>query len=225
MNKLGFLLAVRKYQMRFLLTLLITLLGFASASWAVPSVPYTYFQLDEVDKDGHTLTIKFRGARYGNIVIGLNEIYAWLDGDQLGLGQQPGGQLLNYYWRPESGRWGSGGAQVSFDGKENNFLFNDMEFTPCVNKACFQFNTGGDYVYDVSMFPKDFLFLPPDDPAVYSWASMGRHQTSGAFNYHDGVTYSLTISEPSTAVLIALGLLGSFVSIRRSAVRARQVGA
>ncbi|HMV13008.1 MAG TPA: hypothetical protein PKD88_12195 [Nitrosomonas sp.] len=202
--------------MRMQIVLLAASLGFATVSLAKPS-----FQLDEIDRDGNTLIIKFSGNRSGNIVQDIENIHAWYNGKELGVGLPHG--LYNYFWQPISGRWGADGAQISFDGRANNFLFTDLSFTP-INLPAGQFLTNGDYVYDVSKFFGNALPLPQDDPAAYSevtvrYPTLGTPSTSFAFDYHDNVTYSLSeiqIPVPGSISLIACGVLGLFLLHRRS---------
>jgi hypothetical protein len=51
--------------------LITTLMSLSSAFWAFP-----HFQLDDMDKDGYTLIIKFRCNPVGNLVLDIALVYA-----------------------------------------------------------------------------------------------------------------------------------------------------
>jgi len=89
-------------------------LAAGAAATATPLYNYSY-----TFADGHVLTGSFRGTANGDLVTGLTDITAAMDGKSFPAS-------FNEHW--DQGYTVPGGAQASFSGNSNNIMFVDQDY-------------------------------------------------------------------------------------------------
>lgn len=160
------------------------------------------FHYSYVFDSGNTITGSFDGTASGDLVTGLSNITAVLDGVAF-IGPLFGSSMVS-----NSG-WQSGGAVASFTGNQNNFLFVDADYP--TNTSITNYFFIADYYSNQSLVT-----------TAHSWTTGAQGYDSNGWS---AARWTLTnvsaVPEPETyAMLLAgLGVMGT-VARRRKAKQA-----
>lgn len=137
----------------------------------------------------NVVTGTFEGTTNGNLITDLSNISVFINGIAFnGNGNLYG---LSYDTNSATG-WVSGGAQASFNGTENNFLFINADYPNSYDYTNYfysSFNVGGSQAYDFN------------DWNNYAY-------TFGSTTPDNWSVSPVSVPEPTPLLLLALGLLG-----------------
>lgn len=151
------------------------------------------FSFSFTGDNGGVVTGTFTGTANGNLITGLSDITASLNGNVY----NGSGDLFGSSYDSSYG-WVSGGAVASFNGLQNNFLFIDSDYPNNYNYS--------NYFYSVSTVFSSYAYM--SSPYNYTY---GDTSTS---NWHVTAT---DVPEPSTVVLFGLGLIALTLFRRKRA--------
>jgi hypothetical protein len=165
---------------------------FALVSLLASSAQASLFNYSFTGDNGSVVTGSFNGTANGNLITGLSDITASLNGNAY----NGSGNLFGSSWG--SSNWVSGGAVASFNGLQNNFLFIDADYPNNYNWS--------NYFYSVSGVHESFAYQSSSN---YNY-NYTQGNTSTA-NWHVTAT---NVPEPSSVILFGLGLM-ALVRFRR----------
>jgi hypothetical protein len=149
---------------------------------------YTY---EFVGDNGSLVTGTFTGTASGNLITGLSNISASLNG----IAYSGSGNLFGSSYSTSIG-WLSGGAVASFDGTQNNFLFIDVDYPNDLNWT--------NYFYSISEVSQSYAYNNTNFDVAFGNTLPSNWHVSGMTN----------VPEPSSLVLFGLGLV-ALTRVRR----------
>lgn len=163
----------------------------AAQAGAVFSFSYTF-------SDSTVVTGNFTGDANGNLISNLSNISVFVNGN----GFTANGNLFASHYLNNT--WISGGGVASFDGKDNNFLFSDVDYptNPNINHYLFLIPNGGQ-----SWAKLETQVSLSDQSDVSSRWSVSQVSQSPA-----------SVPEPGSLLLVALSGLALGATRRRSTI-------
>jgi hypothetical protein len=182
---------------------LITIAALISAVFAAPAHAGAIYDYNYAFTNGTVVNGSFTGTANGNLITDLSNISVFINGFAYnGNGSLFASRIATTDW---GYTWQSGGGVASFDGLENNFLFIDTDYP---NNYSYT-----NYFYDVR--------TPGHSVYAYGQGQQGYN----AYDYNAGMVTSGVwsvqaqlpvndVPEPSSVVLIGLGLAGLLAARR-----------
>ncbi|RYE60755.1 MAG: PEP-CTERM sorting domain-containing protein [Hyphomicrobiales bacterium] len=160
-----------------------------SASAHATLYHFSYTGTHSYQSESKTVTGSFEGTANGNVIGNLSNISAFLDG----VAFQNNGALFSA--SIQSYNWASNGAQASFDGKQNNFIFIDGDFL-----------NGGNY--------SNYFYSVYDGTNNFAHNTTANRQISGLSAW--SVT-AADVPEPASAALFGISIAALAAARRRKA--------
>lgn len=157
---------------------------FALVSLLASTAQASLFNYSYTGDNGSVVTGSFNGTANGNLITGLSDITANLNGNAY----NGSGNLFGSAWNASIGNWASGGAVVSFDGSQNNFLFIDVDYPNSYSWS--------NYFYSVSNVYENYAYM-----------GSPYNSTSGNSTTANWQVTATNVPEPSAVILFGLGLI------------------
>lgn len=167
---------------------LLCLAAAMAISTAAHATKFEFSWNGDYSNGGNLVTGTFEGTASGNLITDLSNISVFINGQALnGNGSLYGSSYNQDGWYG----WVSGGAQASFNGLENNFLFIDADYPNSYNYTNYFYSVlGGQASY-----------------AQTAYTNWNYSYVSGTTNAGNWSVNAVGVPEPTPLALFGLGLL------------------